>query len=139
MQVELERLYGPLKLYGPYVRKSDGRKIVTIHFEGKKKTSLLARFLLEIKLKRRLTSGEEVDHLDGDPLNDCPDNLTVTDGVTNKRKAIKQAGRSVTYEIFFCARCNAEVQRRPAYMSKRGGLRVFCSNACRAGFYKKSF
>jgi len=46
-------------VYGPYIRKSDNRAIITLSAlsgekKKKRKTHLLARFKLEVKLKRKL-------------------------------------------------------------------------------------
>src|ERR1700757_1349749 len=77
------------KIYGPYVRKIDNRKIISLSCIGKKGSiaKQLARILLEIKLNRRLDINETVDHIDGDITNDAIDNLQLLSREDNAGKA----------------------------------------------------
>lgn len=95
------------KLYGPYLQK-DGRKRVVL-FDGERRSSrLLAKVLLEVKLGRRLTPEETVDHRDEDASNDDPDNLqslTQSDNAAKGYRANHQFVRSDEDQI--CSICSA--------------------------------
>ena len=77
-------------VYGPYVRKDNQRKMLVLCDIDKKNciTPLLARVRLEIKLGRRLTGDETVDHHDEDRTNDDPDNLRLLPKGENSRKSL---------------------------------------------------
>lgn len=80
-------LYGPCKVYGPYVRNRDRRKFVLIYLADERITKLYAKVKLEIKLGRRLTRSETVDHVDENPLNDRFDNLQLLSLSENASKS----------------------------------------------------
>jgi hypothetical protein len=76
-----------VKVYGPYVRKADGRRIVIIKYDdGSRTTKTLARFLMEQKLGRELSYNETVDHDNDDLTDDRIDNLQVLSRSDNARK-----------------------------------------------------
>ena len=82
------------KVYGPYLR-NDGRNTV-VFYDGKRQTSKqLARVRLEVKLGRRLTEQETVDHIDENYGNDHPDNLQVLSKSDNAAKSHRKDGRYV--------------------------------------------
>lgn len=84
---DYKNVYGPdSKLYGPYHWKSNNRWVVDVASDGRKKTMLAARLILEIKLNRKLIDDETVDHIDNDKTNDDPSNLQVLSGRDNARK-----------------------------------------------------
>lgn len=75
-----------LKVYGPYVRK-DGRRQVVVRFSDKTTTTmLLSRWHMTQSLQRVLDCKEHVDHIDGNPLNDCLANLQILSQKENNRK-----------------------------------------------------
>lgn len=76
------------KIYGPYKRKQDGRKIVTIYDGIKRTTKQYAKVKLEIKLGRILGRHEEVDHIDGNIKNDRFRNLQLLTGTKNRQKDV---------------------------------------------------
>lgn len=81
-----------VKVYGPYLDKKAGRKIVRIRYsDGSIKTTSNARFLMEQHLGRELDKSEEVDHKDDDRVNDDISNLQLMSKSANIRKAIKPA------------------------------------------------
>lgn len=88
LKEEIRKLYGPFyKVYGPYVRKQDGRQIVRIQSPGHKTTKLLAKVMLEIQHGRVLSKDETVDHIDENPLNDSFDNIQLLSLSENSRKS----------------------------------------------------
>lgn len=74
-------------VHGPYVRKTDRRKIVILYAGTRRTTRLLAKVKLEIKIGRRLRGKETVDHKDEDPTNDCYSNLQVLSRAENASKS----------------------------------------------------
>lgn len=54
-----------------------------------RKTTSYARYLMEVKLGRLLTSDEEVDHIDDDSFNDDINNLQILTPLANKVKTRK--------------------------------------------------
>jgi hypothetical protein len=80
-----------VKVFGPYVRKSDGRRIVIIERDdGSRTTKTLARFRMEELLGRELAYNETVDHRDHDVTNDNILNLQVLTRRGNASKEIRR-------------------------------------------------
>lgn len=76
-------------VYGPYLRKNDNRKIIILYDGNKRSARLLAKVKLEVKLGRRLTKNETVDHKDEISTNDKFSNLQVL----SRRKNIQKGYR----------------------------------------------
>jgi hypothetical protein len=112
-----------MKVYGPYVRKQDGRKIV-IEYDGiKRKGKLYARYLLEQKIGRTLRDKEEVDHKDGDRTNDSIENLRILSGTSNRREAnLRRYGPKIKVK---CAYCNKMLERSKSRINSKLN---FCNN-----------
>jgi hypothetical protein len=130
---KLSEIYGcGVRLLGPY-RCNDGRVRVDVCTPHERKTCQLARVKLEIKLKRKLEKGEEVDHIDEDKTNDDYDNLQL---LTREGNISKSRRAGVEYETHHCKTCGTEVIRRTAYMRQRRGRYVFCSCSCSSTYWK---
>ncbi len=70
-------VYENFKVYGPYTRK-DGRQHVCLVGRGnERKTVSYPKFLVETRFDRYLDENETVDHIDGNFLNNAPENLQV--------------------------------------------------------------
>lgn len=69
---------------------SPGRIVAQAHIKGK--TTLLHRFLLDI-----IESKIEVDHIDGNPLNNARNNLRVCTHIENSQNRKKSANNSSGY------------------------------------------
>ena len=73
-------------------RKIDNRRTVNVRFNSSHKTdksykqTTYARYLFETRIGRELSSEEEVDHIDGNVLNDSPMNLRILSGLENNLK-----------------------------------------------------
>jgi len=128
-----------MKIYGPYIRKEDGRKII-IEYDGKKRTGkLYAKYLLEKKLNRKLNKEEEVDHIDGDKTNDDINNLRCLTGTKNRQlAAIKKYGERVYIP---CNKCKKlfSVSFNKSIKIKKNKLKKFCSLSCRSKFFGNQY
>jgi hypothetical protein len=119
-----------MKIYGPYKDGSGKRLIVLKYFDdGKKKTTSLARHLMEESLGRELTSTETVDHINGDPMDNRLENLQILSRADNIRKSAKPA------EIFqfFCPICGVKTSkpmRDVRHSAKQGKAGPFCGKKC---------
>jgi hypothetical protein len=128
---DFQNLYGAAyKVYGPYKRKQDGRKIVVIYDGVKRTAKLSAKVKLEIKLGKILTKKEEVDHIDGCKDNDAFNNLQLLTPTNNRIKQHSQKHGDVLN--IKCHLCDKFI--RTVYSNKRK-IKCFCSNSCRSKFY----
>lgn len=76
----------------------DGRKAITMYKwlgDGKKKMErmLYSRYLMSVKLGRRLLPSETVDHIDDDKANDSIDNLQILSLGENQKKYFAKVKR----------------------------------------------
>ena len=96
----VQELYpGCKKIYGPHIRKSDSRAIMTlVGDEGLKYSAQLAKLRLEIKIGRILTIDETVDHVDEDRTNDHYDNLQLLSRSENCTKSALGNQNSLGYK-----------------------------------------
>lgn len=89
LKEELSLIYGEdVAVWGPYPCR-DGRQRIDIKPKSSKHstTHQLARVLMEIKLGRRLSGNETVDHIDNDKTNDSSENLQVLTRAENAKKS----------------------------------------------------
>lgn len=122
-------------VYGPYVRKSDGRKIVILYDGQKRSARQLAKVKLEVKLERRLTEKEEVDHIDGNALNDKYRNLRCVSSTKNRQLAVEKKYGKITNIKIKCGFCGGylTVARRKYKEIKE--TKRFCSNSCKSRYF----
>ena len=79
-----------MKVYGPYIRKKDGRKHVVIYdptATPKRTTVSYPKYLMEQHLGRKLTDDETVDHIDEDYTNDAISNLRIIPRADNAKRS----------------------------------------------------
>lgn len=79
-----------MKVYGPYIRKKDGRKHVVIYdptATPQRTTVSYPKYLMEQHLGRKLTDDETVDHIDEDYTNDDISNLRIITRVDNSKRS----------------------------------------------------
>ncbi len=123
------------RIYGPYLSPQK-RRLVVLVGKGRRKTIALAKALLEIKIGRRLASGETADHIDDDPLNDNPDNLQVLPLLGN----ILKSKRPAAMVNVICPQCGkpfrARQRRVRGNQQVQGKAGPFCSKSC-AGIWSQ--
>ena len=124
-----------VRINGPYTRKSDGRKYMSVYFDdGSKSTRSYPKWLMEQKLGRALHPVKEtVDHIDRDFTNDSLENLRVVPMGKHAREDHVRVRRvQVT-----CVRCRKKALKRARDLhnnAKKGKAGPFCSRRC-AGKY----
>ena len=102
-----------VELKGVFMTKYRALKV-----EGKKKD--LHRHLMEIKLGRKLTRGEVVHHINGDPLDNRIENLqlmtyrehNILHGCVGRAKPIRKLSDEQLKEIRTCDESSRELARR---------------------------
>lgn len=70
-------MYDNYKFYGPYKCKDGRLRIIGIDENGTHHTISYPKYLKELHIGRYLEKGEEVDHIDGNPLNNSLENLQI--------------------------------------------------------------
>lgn len=82
--------------YVVYHKKENRRYVILRNSKTDKRTTMQhARYLMCVKLGRLLDANEQVDHIDGDKMNDSPDNLQVLTRDEHSRKtAIEISNRA---------------------------------------------
>jgi hypothetical protein len=93
---------------------------------GKRGLVYMHRHIASVKLGRWVRSDEDVHHLDGNKLNNKPDNLEV---ISHSEHSHEHNGINppITHE---CAYCGQEFTRKACLIGS------FCSNQCRANTLK---
>src|SRR5271165_1183752 len=125
------------KVYGPYLRPSDGRQIVIIKDDnGKTRTVSYPKYILEQHLGRPLNpETETVDHINRDKNDNDINNLRLVE----RSQHSKDDTRRVKLVKFKCSLCNKDFERSPRLVrdkSKKGVTGIFCSRQC-AGRYSR--
>lgn len=101
--------------------------------DGLRKTILYSKYLLGIKLGRVLAEKEEVDHIDGNKINDSIDNLQILTREENRKKYFKTLNRKVS--ILKCDFCGISFNRFSNQV-KKNQKRSFSSKQCLYNFQK---
>ncbi len=88
------------KVFGPYNNSNDGRaRVVLYNNENQTRTTRqFAKVLLEVKINRRLTGDETVDHEDNNKYNDASNNIRVLPRSMNASLASKGNKRSLGFK-----------------------------------------
>ena len=125
-------------VYGPTWHSSERRYYIFLYKKGTRFRTTLsyAKALMEVRLGRRLTKNEEVDHIDNNKENDDINNLQVLTGIENRNKT-----KHVKRVKLNCAFCKKEFELLPSqYKTKLKSIRIhglFCSRSCAAKFQRR--
>jgi HNH endonuclease len=124
--------YDGYKVYGPYLHKKEGRRMIVLVSGIHRTSTSYARYLMSMKLGRLLDPLEEVDHKDDNKLNDDINNLQILNHQQNSSK-----NRSPTMITLVCPWCNNEFEReRRQVLHKPRKYPACCSRSC-AGKYQR--
>lgn len=70
-------MYENYRIYGPYTAKDGRLRIVGVDSDNVRHTISYPKYLMELHLGRYLDEKEQVDHIDGNPLNNAITNLQI--------------------------------------------------------------
>ncbi len=70
-------MYENYRIYGPYTAKDGRLRIIGVDSNNVKHTISYPKYLMELHLGRYLDEKEQVDHIDGNPLNNTMSNLQI--------------------------------------------------------------
>lgn len=122
---------GTEKVFGPYVRNSDGRRIVVLYGKDFRRTVSYPKLLVEVSMCKRILDSETVDHIDKDFNNDSLDNLRVLD------RSEHQSQDVIRNRIpdLICQVCSSHFIPKPSTISNyqrkdRYFKGPFCSRSC---------
>lgn len=131
MKIKSECPFEDFDCYKIFHNKMGRNQICLKHkVTGKRKTILYSKFLMSIKVGRILSSDEEVDHIDGNKLNDDISNLEIVTRSENRKRQSKLIG-GITMVSLICPNCGIkfERQRNRTHIVK-GGRKTCCSRSC---------
>jgi hypothetical protein len=118
-----------IKVYGPYERKEDNRKIVVLHLiDGTLTTKTYARYLYEKEHGEIGNIDLTVDHVDEDVTNDVLSNFELLTRADN----ISKSARPLQMYEGICPQCNKEFNRALGQVKRTlaKGLKPCCSKNC---------
>lgn len=106
--------------------------LININNTKIRKTYSYAKYLMCVKLGRILSRDEQVDHIDGNKLNDDLLNLQILSVVDNMRKMVIETGKSAKLYKFVCPICGKEFTRdaRNSQWKLKKGMNIHCSRSC---------
>lgn len=132
---------------GPFKNKEGRLCLNVLRNKNNHNQILYARYLLEVKLKRKLKDGYEVDHIDGDCTNDTIDNLQE---LSSRNNRIKGTSKVILYNnknakrlFLWCPVCNKRFKISKWKVNlkklKKGKEFHFCCKKCAWKAQNKSF
>lgn len=126
-----------VKIYGPYRGKDNRLRIRLKYNDGHFKLLSYLRYVMEKHLGRYLNVDEQIDHIDGNPLNNNIDNLQI---VLFREHQINDAHRNkdITVKCQYCGKefiiLGSKISNRNRKDKHQSGY--FCSRKC-CGKYGK--
>ena len=121
-------MYKNYKIYGPYAAKDGRLRIIGVDTKGVKHTISYPKYLIELHLGRYLEKNEQVDHIDGNPLNNDISNLQIKLlGEHQSLDVLKNKDITVT-----CTFCNKTftIKGSKVHCRNRHSSGYFCSKQC---------
>ena len=119
-----------MKVYGPYLDSSKTRRIVLLYYsDGTRKTMSNARYIIQELLGIELAKDDEIDHINGDSLDDRLENLQI---IKRKDHHKKHARKTEWYD-FICPACGKQSRkpmRQVKHNWKNGKVGPYCSRHC---------
>lgn len=116
-----------------YHKKENRRYAVLVNKINKKDRTTIsyARYLLSVKIGRKLKNNEHADHIDNNKLNDNYDNLQILSQKNNREKYEKEVSRGSKFVLLQCPNCSKTFSRKykNTHLSKHG-IFTSCSRKC---------
>jgi hypothetical protein len=138
MKLEKQLPFNEFDCYKIFHKKEGRWQVCVVDPLAKKRTTILySKYLISIKEKRMLNKGEQVDHIDGNKLNDSVENLQIVTGEENRRRhAVLHSAIKLKHKCPVCDQVFERTQQR-SYQKTKNGKSICCSRRC--GGRKKSF
>lgn len=131
MRIEAPHPFSAYTAYRVFHKQQKRWQVCLVPLDGGKRTTILyAKFVLSIALGRVLARDEEVDHIDGNKLNDDLCNLAVVSRRENRRRYDRAHPGAVLK--LKCAYCGVEFVRRRNQTTavRHWQLDDYCSRSC---------
>ena len=131
-------MYENCKIYGPYKRKDNREHVIIIFPDKSRKTISYPKFLMEIKLNKKLKDNETIDHKDCDFSNNNWNNLEIKERYVHIQEDVLRNKE----EKFICPICGIDFKLKGSKLSNAIQNRLknktgpFCSRSC-AGKYSQ--
>lgn len=134
--------YEGCKVTGPYIRNVDGRYLITITKNKKRRTISYPKYLMDMHLGRYLSLNEHVHHMDENPTNNDINNLEVKTASEHARDHHLKYKDLIRVQ---CVQCDVIFEMSPKQQAewnktsrKRHKVKVgpFCSKQC-VGRYRQ--
>jgi len=115
--------------YKNYNRKTKRYYIQLVNYDGSVTSTSYARYLMSVKLGYFVPEDMDVDHIDGNQLNDSIDNLQLLPKSDNIRKSMTTGRDFVT---LICPICKKEFtkERRETHLGRSRRKPTCCSKRC---------
>lgn len=141
MELKRKQAEYPFDDYWLYIilHKKQNRYMANlIHKTNKTRTTFAySKYLMCVNLKRILSRDEQVDHIDGNKLNDAIENLQILTSAENLRKMVIETGKSAIVYDLLCTECNISFKRKRVGWKIAKGLGIFCSKLCQYNNMRK--
>lgn len=124
------------KVYGPYIASNGRQIVITVDESGNRRTVSYPKWIMELKLQRRLDVNETVDHLNYDYFDNNLSNLRVVDRAEHSADDT----RRVKLVKFKCAWCKQEKERTPRAIrdaARKNNAGPFCDKSCAAKYSRR--
>lgn len=126
-----------VKIYGPYQGKDNRLRVRLKYKDGHSKTTSFSRYVMEKHLDRYLNAEEQVDHIDGNPLNNNLDNLQILPFKEHQKLDVYR-NKDITVKCQYCGKeftiLGSLLHQRNRKDRHQSGY--FCSREC-SGKYGK--
>lgn len=123
----ISKLYnGITKIYGPYIAK-DGRRRIVLYDGVRRITRQYAKIKIEIKVRKRLSTNETIDHKDRNVLNDSYKNLQILQRSIHTKKDALRLKINVIKQCIWCKTSFSLTRNQIKETNKAG---PFCSRSC---------
>jgi hypothetical protein len=131
-------MYENYRIYGPYIAKDGRLRITGVDSNNVKHTISYPKYLMELHLGRYLDAEEQVDHIDGNPLNNELTNLQIKK--LGEHQALDvQRNRDVLVHCKYCGKPfiikGSKISSRNRKDRHQSGY--FCSRVCSGKYGRK--